>query len=144
MEQLFKVSSPCLDDHLFKKEELESVGELSKVCSQMVLKCLYLARIGTPDIRQGDGPQGGPSTGSGGPARVPNLRVCKHPGARWHTHREMGEKHALPWNCPVGVVSTSSETRKGRAARKGKWSPRGTGTTVLTYPGMRPGNRQGR
>ena len=49
-EQLYKVSSPCLDDHHFKKEELESVGELSKVCSQIVLKCLYLARIGRPDV----------------------------------------------------------------------------------------------
>ena len=27
-----------------------SVGEWSKVCSQIVLKCLYLARIGRPDI----------------------------------------------------------------------------------------------
>ena len=35
-EQLCKVSTPCLDDHHFKKEELESVGELSKVCSQIV------------------------------------------------------------------------------------------------------------
>ena len=50
VEQLCKVSSPCLDDHQFKKEELESVGELSKVCSQIVLKCLYLVRIGRPDI----------------------------------------------------------------------------------------------
>ena len=50
MEQLYKVPSPCLDDHQFKKEELESVGELSKVCSRIVLKCLYLARIGRPDI----------------------------------------------------------------------------------------------
>ena len=33
-----------------KEEELKSVGELSKVCSQIVLKCLYLARIGRPDI----------------------------------------------------------------------------------------------
>ena len=33
-----------------KKKELESVGELSEVCSQIVLKCLYLARIGKPDI----------------------------------------------------------------------------------------------
>ena len=32
------------------KEELESVGELSRVCSQIVLKCLYLARIGIFDI----------------------------------------------------------------------------------------------
>ena len=28
MEQLYKVSSPCLDDHQFKQEELESFGKL--------------------------------------------------------------------------------------------------------------------
>ena len=39
-QQLHKVSSNCLDDHQIKKEELESVGELSEVCSQFVLKCL--------------------------------------------------------------------------------------------------------
>ena len=50
VEQLRNVSGLCLDDHQFKKEELESVGELSKVCSQIVLKCLSLARIGRPDI----------------------------------------------------------------------------------------------
>ena len=48
-QQLSKVSTPCIYDHHFK-EELKSVGELSKVCSQIVLKCLYLARIGRPDI----------------------------------------------------------------------------------------------
>ena len=40
-QQLYTVSTPCIDDHLFKEEELKSVGELSKVCSQIVLKCLY-------------------------------------------------------------------------------------------------------
>ena len=49
-EQLFEVSTHCLDDHHFKKGELESVGELSKVCSQIVLKCFFLARIGGLDI----------------------------------------------------------------------------------------------
>ena len=49
-QQLYKVSTPCIDDHHFKEEELKSVGELSKVCSQIVLKCLYLTRIGRPDI----------------------------------------------------------------------------------------------
>ena len=46
-----------MDDHQFKEEEdeeeeeeNESVGELSTVCSQITLKCLYLARIGRPDI----------------------------------------------------------------------------------------------
>ena len=95
-QQLYKVSTPCIDDHHFKEEELKSVGELSKVCSQIVLKCLYLARIGRPDILWSVnklarsitkwtkawpgrwGPQGVGLTGGGGPARVPNLRVCKH------------------------------------------------------------------
>ena len=48
--QLYKVSTPCIDDHHFKEEETKSVGELSNTCSQIVLKCLYLARIGRPDI----------------------------------------------------------------------------------------------
>ena len=38
-QQLYKVSTPCIDDHHFQEEELKSVGELSKVCSQIVLKC---------------------------------------------------------------------------------------------------------
>ena len=49
-QQLYKVSTPCIDDHHFKEEELKSVRELSKVCFEIVLKCLYLARIGRPDI----------------------------------------------------------------------------------------------
>ena len=49
-QQLYKVSTPCIDDHHFKEEEMKSVGELSQVCSQIVLKCFYLARIGRPDI----------------------------------------------------------------------------------------------
>ena len=39
-QQLYNVASPCLDDHHLKKEELKSVGELSKVCSQSVSKML--------------------------------------------------------------------------------------------------------
>ena len=35
-QQLYKVSIPCIDDHHFKEEEMNSVGELSEVCSQMV------------------------------------------------------------------------------------------------------------
>ena len=38
-QQLCKVSTPCIDDHHFKEEEMKSVG-----------KCLYLARLGRPDI----------------------------------------------------------------------------------------------
>ena len=49
-QQLYKVSAPCIDDHHFKEEGMKFVGELSHVCSQIVLKCLYLARIGRPDI----------------------------------------------------------------------------------------------
>ena len=49
-QQLHKVATPCIDDHQLKEEELGSVEELSTVCSQIVLKCMYLARIGRPDI----------------------------------------------------------------------------------------------
>ena len=49
-QQLCKVSTPCIDDHHFQEEELKSVGELSKLCSQIILKCLYLTRIGRSDI----------------------------------------------------------------------------------------------
>ena len=50
-EQLYKVSSPCLHDHQIKKKvQMKNKGELSEVCSRIVLTCLYLARIGRPDI----------------------------------------------------------------------------------------------
>ena len=49
-QQLHKVATPCIDDHQFTEEEMKSVGELSKVCSQIVLKLLYLMCIGRPDI----------------------------------------------------------------------------------------------
>ena len=50
IQQFYKVSLPCIDDHHFKEEEVKCVGELSQVCSQIVLKCRYLARIGRLDI----------------------------------------------------------------------------------------------
>ena len=36
-QQLHTVATPWIDDHQFKEEEMGSVGELSKVCSQIVL-----------------------------------------------------------------------------------------------------------
>ena len=48
-QQFYKGSTTCIDDHHFK-EEIKSVGELSNTCSQIVLKCLFLATIGRPDI----------------------------------------------------------------------------------------------
>ena len=49
-QQLCKVSTPRIDGHHFKEEEMKSVGELSKTCSQIVLKCWSLERFGRPDI----------------------------------------------------------------------------------------------
>ena len=43
-QQLYKVSTPCIDDHHFKEEELKSVGEFSKVCSQI---CSEILKLGT-------------------------------------------------------------------------------------------------
>ena len=39
-QQLHKVATRCLDDHQLKEEEMGSVGELCKVCPQIVLKSL--------------------------------------------------------------------------------------------------------
>ena len=52
LSNLYKVSNSCFDNHHFKEEEeeMKSVRELSQVCSQIVLRCLYLARIGRHDI----------------------------------------------------------------------------------------------
>ena len=47
-QKLYTASIPCIHDHHFE-EETKSVGELSNACSQIVLKCLYLARIGRFD-----------------------------------------------------------------------------------------------
>ena len=49
-QQLYKVAISCLDDHQREEAENESAGEVSIVCSHIVLKCLYLARIRRPDI----------------------------------------------------------------------------------------------
>ena len=95
-----------MDDHQFKKKENESVGEMSKVWSQTVLKCLCLARVGRPDCLWyvnklaravtkwmkawpgGWGPKSMSLTCGGGSARVPNVPVCRH---LWHTQEEKGE-----------------------------------------------------
>ena len=49
-QQLYKVSTPCIDDHHFKEKEMKSVREMSNTSSQIILKCSYLARIGRPDV----------------------------------------------------------------------------------------------
>ena len=95
---------------------------------------------------EGGGPQGRRSTGGGGLARVPNLRVCKHPDWRLAHAGWEGWINILPGYRLVGVDKTSSETqrRKRRAARKGTWPPRGT-ENRQSPPTLevRPGNRQG-
>ena len=93
-----------------------------------------------------------PSTGGGGLARVPNLRVCEHLCEAWHTQGGEGRINVLAWYRPVGEAHRDAR-REDRAAGKGKWSPRGTGTTVLNYPcsqpcfggskGVRQGSEQG-
>ena len=43
-QQLYKVSTPCIDGHHFKQEELKSVGELSK---GMLSNCSEMLKLGT-------------------------------------------------------------------------------------------------
>ena len=47
----------------------------------------------------------------------------------WHTQGREGWINILPW-----YLQWVAQGGKNLAARKGKWSPRGTGTTVLFYP----------
>ena len=49
-QQLYKVSTPCIDDHHFKEEETKSVGELSQGMLSNCSESLYVACIGRPDI----------------------------------------------------------------------------------------------
>ena len=49
-QQSYDVVTSCMDDHPFKEDQNESVGEKSTVWSQIVLTCLYLARIGRTGI----------------------------------------------------------------------------------------------
>ena len=49
-QQLSKVVTPYIVDHQFKEKAMGFVAELSKICTQIVLKCSYLAHIGRPDF----------------------------------------------------------------------------------------------
>ena len=46
-QHLYKISTPCIDDHHFKEEEMTSVGELSQVCSQNCSKMFILGTYWT-------------------------------------------------------------------------------------------------
>ena len=49
-QQFYKISTPCIDDHHLKEGRIEIGGRIVKVCFQILLKYLYLARIGKLDI----------------------------------------------------------------------------------------------
>ena len=49
-EQLKQVATPCIDDHNFSTEDFTQKGVLSSQAARIVLKCLYLALHGRPDI----------------------------------------------------------------------------------------------
>ena len=47
---LQEVASPCKDDHQIPPEGQEQIREFTVVCAQIVMKCLYVARIGRPHL----------------------------------------------------------------------------------------------
>ena len=49
-KDLPNVCTPCIDDHNLRPEDMVTKGTLAHVCSKIVMKCLYIARIGRPDI----------------------------------------------------------------------------------------------
>ena len=50
IDQLHKSFQTFLDEHQIQLEDLEIMGEMSEACCQIVLKYLYVARIGRPDL----------------------------------------------------------------------------------------------
>ena len=86
----------------------------------------------------------------GSPRHVQNRRrrtregpepACVQTPFQWGgTCREEGCFVFLPWCRLVGVAIPPVSREGGRAglSKKGKWPPRGTGTTVLTHPGSAP------
>ena len=50
MTNIKEVATPCIDDHQLPPEDLVNKGTLDKVAARIVLKALYLARLGRPDI----------------------------------------------------------------------------------------------
>ncbi len=47
---LKEVLTPCIDDHQLSPEDFQTKGKLHKEAARCVLKCLFLARIGRPDL----------------------------------------------------------------------------------------------
>ena len=43
-------NTPCMYDHLISLEDYERTGRLIAVCAQIVLKCMWLASSGRPDL----------------------------------------------------------------------------------------------
>ena len=52
LSDLQPVGTPNLDDHAIPANEFEVQGQLSDVCSRIVLKALFFARIARPDLLQ--------------------------------------------------------------------------------------------
>ena len=50
VSSLQRVATPYIDDHQLSLEDCETKGELSDIGAQIVMKCLYLARIGRPHL----------------------------------------------------------------------------------------------
>ena len=50
LQSLKKVATPCIDDHQLAPEDFEKKGSLEPVCARIVLKVLFLARMGRPDL----------------------------------------------------------------------------------------------
>ena len=50
VSSLRQVVTPALDDHLLPPQDTVEPGQLAPIAARIILKCLYIARIGRPDI----------------------------------------------------------------------------------------------
>ena len=112
-----------------RKKNWDLLENVSKVCSQICLKCLYLARIVRPDIswsvnklaraitkwtRAWPGSWVPQQAAGGGPRERPEPACVQTPWFGLAHAGEEGRINVLPWSRLVGVVSTSSETQGGK------------------------------
>ena len=85
-QQLYKISSPCIDDHHIK-EEWKSVGELSKVCSHMQTGTVQDSDF-AGDLEDSKSTSGGTLCVFGGHTFVPKSWMCKKQTSVSHSSTE--------------------------------------------------------
>ena len=110
--------------------ELQGCSPTHHSVSKKLMNLLRHGSLPREDDGQGDRVPKACHQQAAADSRGSRTCVCANTSGPWVAHAGgEGWMNILPWYRLVGVAKTSSETqrRESRAARKGKWPPRGTG-----------------